>query len=665
MTSLFRRCALLAAATVTVCMAVAMPTNALEPVTPSDWLKPGTPLSGQGHADPSVAMMGPMMFSVATNHGGPKLPSIWGTDGVTWTARSQIDRNVAKWNNDAFGRMPAGRQNSEVWASTLAFVGKQWVSYQAIKIADGYTSYGRFAIYGATSPTPNGPFTRMSDRPIVSTSTTSDPGGAIDPEVYVDDVTGTPYLLWKTEGNLHGNYPTIWSRQLNSSGTGFASGSRPAKLITRSQSWEGKVVENPSMIRYNGRLLLFYSGNDYVSTNYATGYAECSRPTGPCRKSSRNPILRSASGSYGPGGADPFVDTSGRLLAGYHAYSRAVNGRGDDRVGRTIRVAEFGVSSSSVWLRRRTMGSTDTSDSIWYGKQDGAFTPVRSDLVGLCDSFVGDINGDGRDDLGRYGTWTRGDRIILSGSKRGELIGRSMDQRGSFLPVGGDFDGDGRGDVFWYAPGQNPAVANSREAGSRHYEPDARNDALWLSTGSGWKVTELAADQTAIPLPGDFNGDGRDEILWYAPGTGRDSIWRFDTSGSTPTVRSTALTIEGDFRPVIGDLDGDGDDDVFWYGPGRRTDAIWWMEGGVVKQSTKAAGHQIGGSAYRPVAGDFDGDGRDEILWYGPGGLSDSIWSGITPQGAKTSTATKVGGNYRALVGDFDGDGIDDIRWIS
>ena len=39
---------------------------------------------------------------------------------------------------------------------------------------------------------------------------------------------------------------------------------------------------------------------------------------------------------------------------------------------------------------------------------------------------------------------------------------------------------------------------------------------------------------------------------------------------------------------------------------------------------------------YLPVAGDFDGDGRDDIAWYGPGGTPESMWwgragGGVTP----------------------------------
>ena len=45
------------------------------------------------------------------------------------------------------------------------------------------------------------------------------------------------------------------------------------------------------MIRYAGRYYLFYSGAGYANSSYATGYAICDTPLGPCRRVSDRPLL--------------------------------------------------------------------------------------------------------------------------------------------------------------------------------------------------------------------------------------------------------------------------------------------------------------------------------------------------------------------------------------
>jgi hypothetical protein len=81
------------------------------------------------------------------------------------------------------------------------------------------------------------------------------------------------------------------------------------------------------------------------------------------------------------------------------------------------------------------------------------------------------------------------------------------------------------------------------------------------------------------PVALDGDGDGDDELLWYAPGTAGDFRW----SGLPSSKTETALDVDGDYLPVVGDYDGDGRDDVAWYGPGGRTDWMWWgrADGGV------------------------------------------------------------------------------------
>jgi hypothetical protein len=36
------------------------------------------------------------------------------------------------------------------------------------------------------------------------------------------------------------------------------------------------------------------------------------------------------------------------------------------------------------------------------------------------------------------------------------------------------------------------------------------------------------------------------------------------------------------------------------------------------------------------MVGDLDGDGRDDIAWYGPGGRADSVWWGRADDGVDT-----------------------------
>ena len=124
--------------------------------------------------------------------------------------------------------------------------------------------------------------------------------GAIDPDFFTDPATGRHYLVWKNEGIQGVHPPRLMVRRLTASGTAFRPGSSARILVERDQSWEGSVVENPSMIAYAGRYYLLYSGNAWASADYATGYAICEGPRGPCAKPRNRPLLRSEAGVAGP-----------------------------------------------------------------------------------------------------------------------------------------------------------------------------------------------------------------------------------------------------------------------------------------------------------------------------------------------------------------------------
>ena len=55
---------------------------------------------------------------------------------------------------------------------------------------------------------------------------------------------------------------------------------------------------------------------------------------------------------------------------------------------------------------------------------------------------------------------------------------------------------------------------------------------------------------------------------------------------------------------------------------------------------------------YLPLGGDFDGDGRADVLWYGPGGAPDVLWLG-RPDGRIAAQKLNERGDKQPLVGGF------------
>lgn len=110
---------------------------------------------------------------------------------------------------------------------------------------------------------------------------------------------------------------------------------------------------------------------------------------------------------------------------------------------------------------------------------------------------------------------------------------------------------------------------------------------------------------------------------------------------------------------LTGDFNADGFDDVLTYGPGTDADELWFGQAG---HAMRKVGVTVKGQ-YRPVTGDFDGDGLTNILWYAPGTAPDSIWEWNGT--SWTSTSTTINGTYTVRAGDFDADGIDDVLWYA
>ena len=151
-----------------------------------------------------------------------------------------------------------------------------------------------------------------------------------------------------------------------------------------------------------------------------------------------------------------------------------------------------------------------------------------------------------------------------------------------------------------------------------------------------------------FPIPGDFDGDGDDDLYFAAPGAGQ--LWMSDGSG-TRFVK-TSEPSAGSHKVVAGDFDGDGIDDLLFYGWGSRPDRIWDFaaDGSHTVVPITLNG---GGSGTYPVAGDFDNNRRTDVLFVSPNGPS--TLRRFTAAGSTTS-AVNLPRGFTVRAGDVDGD---------
>jgi len=136
----------------------------------------------------------------------------------------------------------------------------------------------------------------------------------------------------------------------------------------------------------------------------------------------------------------------------------------------------------------------------------------------------------------------------------------------------------------------------------------------------------------------------------------------FNAQHPTPVFAKRSWTVSGSYQPVAGDFNGDLRGDIVWYGPGAASDYSWY---GNSNRTWSGRGVTISGTYDTPQSGDFNGDGRDDILLYGPGAAQDAIMFGNANGtfGIRTYTVGATG--YEPMVGDFNADGREDVFWYA
>lgn len=125
------------------------------------------------------------------------------------------------------------------------------------------------------------------------------------------------------------------------------------------------------------------------------------------------------------------------------------------------------------------------------------------------------------------------------------------------------------------------------------------------------------------------------------------------------SILGPAANANDAYVPVAGDFDGDRRDDIFWYSATGAESVGYGGPGGSFSPATTTAM----GAGYQPIAGDFDGDGRDDVFWYAPGAGAEYVWYGRSDRRFDVKATLASNGTYEPYAGDYDGDGRADLLW--
>ncbi|HVU16558.1 MAG TPA: MBG domain-containing protein [Candidatus Didemnitutus sp.] len=160
---------------------------------------------------------------------------------------------------------------------------------------------------------------------------------------------------------------------------------------------------------------------------------------------------------------------------------------------------------------------------------------------------------------------------------------------------------------------------------------------------------------------GDFNGDGKMDLVWQNLVTGDRSLWFMD--GSNISDFGYIAQIDAPWT-IVGkaDLNGDGKTDLIWENLSTGDRTAWLMDGINIDSQIYLA--YVDPAWHIAALGDFNGDGQTDIVWENTTTGDRSVWF---MHGAEVDSFGYIAGIDPAwrIVGaaDVDGDGQTDLIW--
>lgn len=219
-----------------------------------------------------------------------------------------------------------------------------------------------------------------------------------------------------------------------------------------------------------------------------------------------------------------------------------------------------------------------------------------------------------------------------------------------------------------------PPASETPDLIFRH--PQQGLNAIWFMNGSQLQQSEfLLPDLTPdldwnIVGAGDFNSDGKKDLVWQHRSTGMIGVWFMNGRAMTTTgVTNPDRASDLGWRIVgVADFNWDNKPDLLWQHQATTQIAIWYMDGLNLTSALLTSPSSPSDYGWQIVGtGDFNRDGRTDLVWQHANWDYVAVWymNGALFTGSTyTSPYSPYDLNWDIVdTGDFNNDGYPDFLW--
>lgn len=328
-----------------------------------------------------------------------------------------------------------------------------------------------------------------------------------------------------------------------------------------------------------------------------------------------------------------------------------------------------GARTQAGWNARQLVNSTGVWADIVDGGTPATAPDVAQDIAFEINGTVSnnnnasrfaDYDGDGKTDFGvtRWGVSpiSPTEWYIKKSGDGNQIYSQFGFRAGTTRAYNGvglldivqpeDFDGDGKADIAVYRAGTSAA-----EPQSYFYIVNSSNNTF--------RVEPWGQRFDLGTIPGDYDGDGKADLVVWRPGAtaGAQSVFYVKKSSDNSTI-AVPWGITND-RPVLGDFDGDGKQDFSVARVNTVTGeaALYTLRSGSNQFTTT----QLPYPFQSIVPGDYDGDGKTDVATI-KNSVNDLLWT-ITRSSDDVTQNIRFGlyASDAPVQGDYNADGKTEI----